>query len=134
MALPETRTIDTLRRTGAAFPRLHPAGQRPEIRATYLLFPSSPPREWHPAIPSREPLREISPYIRATAGSKIFPYRPASCTKRVSIEAGVTGLWWKYVGTEGKVIGIDRFGLSAPGNLVMKELGMTAESVVKAAG
>ncbi len=58
---------------------------------------------------------------------------PKSCTKRIAIEAGVTGLWWKYVGTEGKVIGIDRFGLSAPGGTVMKELGMTAESVVAAA-
>jgi transketolase len=58
---------------------------------------------------------------------------PPSCTKRISIEAGVTGLWWRYVGTQGKVIGIDRFGLSAPGNIVMKELGMTAEAVVAAA-
>ena len=54
---------------------------------------------------------------------------PPSCTKRVAIEAGVTGLWWKYVGTEGKVLGIDRFGISAPGNIVMKELGMTADAV-----
>jgi len=58
---------------------------------------------------------------------------PKSCTKRVAIEAGVSGLWWKYVGTEGKVLGIDRFGLSAPGNVVMQELGMTAECVVAAA-
>lgn len=57
---------------------------------------------------------------------------PASCTKRVAIEAGVSGLWYKYTGTEGKVIGIDRFGISAPGDIVMKELGMTAESVVEA--
>jgi transketolase len=54
---------------------------------------------------------------------------PAACTKRIAIEAGVSGLWWKYVGTAGKVIGIDRFGISAPGNTVMKELGMTADSV-----
>ncbi len=57
---------------------------------------------------------------------------PASCTKRVAIEAGVSGLWYKYVGLEGKVIGIDRFGISAPGNTVMKELGMTSDSVVSA--
>ena len=53
---------------------------------------------------------------------------PAACTKRVAIEAGVSGLWYKYAST---VIGIDRFGLSAPGNLVMEELGMTAANVVK---
>ena len=58
---------------------------------------------------------------------------PKACTKRVSIEAGVTDLWWKYVGTEGKALGIDRFGISAPGDVVMKELGMTAADVVAAA-
>jgi transketolase len=58
---------------------------------------------------------------------------PKSCTKRISIEAGVTDLWWKYVGTEGKALGIDRFGISAPGDVVMKELGMTADDVVAAA-
>ncbi|SKB05403.1 transketolase [Prosthecobacter debontii] len=57
---------------------------------------------------------------------------PAACTKRISIEAGVTGLWWKYVGTQGQVIGIDRFGISAPGNIVFKELGITAEAVAQA--
>ena len=57
---------------------------------------------------------------------------PASCTKRVAIEAGVSGLWHKYTGLEGKVLGIDRFGISAPGNVVMEELGMTAEAVVAA--
>jgi transketolase len=58
---------------------------------------------------------------------------PKSCTKRVSIEAGVTGLWWKYIGTEGKAIGIDRFGMSAPGDVVFKELGITTDHVVAAA-
>ncbi|GHB96076.1 transketolase [Cerasicoccus arenae] len=57
---------------------------------------------------------------------------PAACTKRIAMEAGVTLTWWKYVGTEGKVLGIDRFGISAPGNTVMKELGMTAEAVIAA--
>ena len=59
---------------------------------------------------------------------------PSSCTKRIAIEAGVTGLWYKYVGLEGKVLGIDRFGISAPGNTVMAELGMTGSNVVSAAG
>ncbi len=58
---------------------------------------------------------------------------PASVRKRVAIEAGVTGLWYKYVGLDGTVIGIDRFGISAPGDVVMKELGITAEHVVAAA-
>jgi len=58
---------------------------------------------------------------------------PASCTRRVAIEAGVSGLWWKYVGTQGKVLGIDRFGLSAPGGTAMKELGISKDAVVEAA-
>ncbi|HTJ79599.1 MAG TPA: transketolase [Rariglobus sp.] len=58
---------------------------------------------------------------------------PSAVRKRVAIEAGVTGLWYQYVGLDGKVIGIDRFGISAPGGVVMKELGITAEAVVAAA-
>ena len=58
---------------------------------------------------------------------------PQACTRRVAIEAGVSGLWWKYVGTTGKVLGIDRFGISAPANLVMQALGMTTAHVVAAA-
>jgi transketolase len=58
---------------------------------------------------------------------------PSVCTKRVAIEAGVSGLWHKYTGLDGKVIGVDRFGISAPGNTVMKELGMTAENLIAVA-
>jgi len=58
---------------------------------------------------------------------------PSSCRKRVSVEAGVTGIWWKYVGLDGAVVGIDRFGLSAPGPIVYQELGITAKAVVEAA-
>ncbi len=57
---------------------------------------------------------------------------PSSCKKRVAIEAGVTSLWCKYVGTQGRIIGIERFGLSAPGGEVMKALGITADAVVAA--
>ena len=58
---------------------------------------------------------------------------PPSCRARVAVEAGVTGLWRKYVGLDGKVVGIDRFGISAPAPQVYKELGITAEAVVAAA-
>jgi transketolase len=57
---------------------------------------------------------------------------PPSCRRRVAIEAGVSALWYKYVGLDGKVVAIDRFGLSAPGGKVMEKLGMTAQSVVDA--
>ncbi len=58
---------------------------------------------------------------------------PKAVRKRVAIEAGVSGLWYQYVGLDGKVIGIDRFGISAPGATVFKELGITTEAVVAAA-
>ncbi len=58
---------------------------------------------------------------------------PQACTKRIAIEAGVSALWWKYVGSAGKVLGIDRFGISAPGEVAMKELGMTKDHVLAAA-
>jgi transketolase len=57
---------------------------------------------------------------------------PASCRARVAIEAGVAGSWYKYVGLDGKIVSIERFGLSAPGDQVMQELGMTPASVVEA--
>jgi transketolase len=58
---------------------------------------------------------------------------PSSCRKRVAIEAGVSVYWHKYVGLDGKVVGIDRFGMSAPAPTVFKELGITAEALVAAA-
>jgi transketolase len=58
---------------------------------------------------------------------------PAACRRRVAVEAGVTGLWRKYVGLDGKVVGIDRFGLSAPAPDIFKALGVTTEAVVAAA-
>ena len=57
---------------------------------------------------------------------------PTSCRRRVAIEAGVSDLWYRWVGLDGRVIGIDRFGISAPGNQVMEILGMTAGNVVAA--
>lgn len=51
---------------------------------------------------------------------------PSSCTKRIAMEAGVSGLWYKYAS---KVVGVDRFGFSAPGDIVMKELGMSPENL-----
>jgi len=50
--------------------------------------------------------------------------------KRVAIEAGVTDAWYKYVGLDGAVVGLDRFGESAPAPLLFKEFGFTVENVV----
>lgn len=65
--------------------------------------------------------RQSSKYIESVM--------PLSCTKRIAIEAGVSDTWGKYVGLEGRTVCIDRFGLSAPGNTVMAELGINAEKI-----
>ncbi|MBA3872298.1 MAG: transketolase, partial [Anaerolineae bacterium] len=58
---------------------------------------------------------------------------PHSVTRRVSIEAGVTMGWDRYVGLDGVTIGLDRFGGSAPYEVLYREFGLTSEAVVKAA-
>ncbi|KAM3287509.1 transketolase, chloroplastic [Capsicum chacoense] len=58
---------------------------------------------------------------------------PASVTARVSIEAGSTFGWQKFLGDKGKAIGVDGFGASAPADRIYKEFGITAEAVVAAA-
>ncbi len=57
---------------------------------------------------------------------------PAGVTARVAVEAAVTDGWYKYVGLNGKVIGINRFGESAPAGQLFKEFGFTAENVLAA--
>jgi len=57
---------------------------------------------------------------------------PAGVTARVVVEAGVTAAWYKYAGLNGKVIGIDRFGESAPAGELFKYFGFTVENVVSA--
>ncbi len=58
---------------------------------------------------------------------------PAGVTARVAIEAGVTMGWGDVVGLQGKVIGLDRYGASAPGEVLMEKLGFTVDAVVAAA-
>ena len=57
---------------------------------------------------------------------------PAAVTARVAVEAGVTSFWAKYVGLQGAVVGIDRFGESAPAGELFKEFGFTVDNVVAA--
>ncbi len=106
---------------------------------THILLSSGSELQW--AVAAAKQLGvgtrvvSVPSFLRFDAQSKEYreSILPSSCRKRVAIEAGVTGLWSKYVGLDGKVVGIDRFGLSAPGNIAMKELGITTEAVVAAA-
>jgi len=58
---------------------------------------------------------------------------PPSVTARVSIEAAATFGWERYVGLTGTIIGMRRFGASAPADILFKEFGFTAEHVAEAA-
>jgi transketolase len=58
---------------------------------------------------------------------------PAAVTARVVIEAGVTATWWRYAGAAGKIIGLDRFGESAPANELFEHFGFSTDNVVKVA-
>merc|ERR1712050_122439 len=67
-------------------------------------------------------------FVRQPAAYKAEVLLP-SITMRVAIEAGVSHLWYKYVGLAGRVIGTDQFGFSAPGNIVMDAFGISAENL-----
>lgn len=58
---------------------------------------------------------------------------PRGVRNRVAVEAGVTDIWRKYVGLDGAVVGIDRFGASAPAGVLFKHFGFTAQAVADAA-
>ncbi len=58
---------------------------------------------------------------------------PSEVKRRISIEAGVTTGWQKYVGSEGLTIGIDEFGKCGPGEIVLEKFGFTVDNVVKSA-
>ncbi len=54
---------------------------------------------------------------------------PLRVWRRVAVEAGHPGYWWRFVGERGRVIGVDRFGVSAPGDVAMKACGITREHI-----
>jgi transketolase len=55
---------------------------------------------------------------------------PRAVTARLAVEPGATSGWWKWVGLDGDVLGLDRFGASAPGTTVLEKLGFTSENIV----
>jgi transketolase len=58
---------------------------------------------------------------------------PRSVPARLAVESGVPMSWWKWVGDHGDVLGIERFGASAPGTTVLREFGFTADSIAERA-
>lgn len=94
------------------------------------------------AVKAQEALAEKGKNIRVVSipSTNVFEsqdqaYRdsvlPPAVKRRVAVEAGVSDGWYKYVGFDGKVIGLDRFGESAPAGELFKEFGFTVENVVK---
>ena len=56
---------------------------------------------------------------------------PPACRNRIAIEAGVPDYWYKYVGLDGKVMGVSRFGLSAPAADIFKYLNITVDKLTE---
>jgi transketolase len=56
---------------------------------------------------------------------------PSAVRKRLAIEAGVSDFWRKYVGLDGKVIGVDTFGISAPYQKLFEHFGFTVRNVIE---
>ena len=54
---------------------------------------------------------------------------PAAVTRRLAVEAGATGGWWKYVGLGGRVLGVDQFGASGKAPDLMRKFGLTPDNV-----
>jgi transketolase len=54
---------------------------------------------------------------------------PREVTARLAVEPGASMSWWKWVGLDGDVLGLDRFGASAPGPIVLEKLGFTADNI-----
>ena len=88
--------------------------------------------------------KQIGPHVRVVSMPSMFRFNnqpasyresvlPASCERRIAIEAGKSDLWYRYVGPKGAIIGIDSFGFSAPGAQVLSELGMNVENIVATA-
>jgi len=78
------------------------------------------------SMPCWELFQENSPEYRESV-------LPSGVSARVSIEAGVTLGWERYVGPSGRMLGVDRFGASAPGKVILEKYHLTAADVVRAA-
>jgi transketolase len=78
------------------------------------------------SMPCMELFEDQSPEYRQSVIPREVP-------ARLAVEPGVSMSWWKWVGDQGEVLGVDRFGASAPGKKVLEEFGFTAESIVERA-
>ena len=100
--------------------------------------------EVHPALLAGKQLKDkgISTRVVSLPSWELFNAQPAECRhgvlppeiwRRITFEAGSSMGWERYAGPRGTVIGLDHFGASAPGNVVMEKLGFTAAHIVEEA-
>ncbi|MBI4684477.1 MAG: transketolase [Nitrospirae bacterium] len=124
------------------------------MKGAYVLADSSPSNpeiiliasgsEVHPALEAYERLKSENVKMRVVnmASWELFEMQPEEykdavlppdVKKRISVEAGSTHGWHKYAGTDGIIIGIDDFGASAPGEILLEKFGFTSENIMKKA-
>jgi transketolase len=125
------------------------------VRGGYVLFESQPGAceliligtgsEVELAVQAAKQLAEKGVAVRVVSmpSTTVFErqdaaYResvlPAACRRRVAVEAGTRDFWYKYVGLDGVVIGMDSFGASAPADQLYAHFGITVDTVLAAAG
>ncbi|MGO9319577.1 MAG: transketolase [Solirubrobacteraceae bacterium] len=100
--------------TGAEVPPTLEAGRALAERGTRVRVVSMPCMDLFEEQPQAYRDEVLPPGVRA----------------RLAVEPGASMSWWKWVGLDGDVLGLDRFGASAPGTTVLKELGFTAENIL----
>jgi transketolase len=136
-AVPFLRTAtdaEAVRRGGYVFAEA--AGGARRMRAVIIATGSEIPL----AVEARKALQAAGVAVRVVSmpSTTVFDRQDAAYKSsvlpdgipRVAIEAGVTDLWWKYVRADGAVIGIDRYGESAPAAQLFKHFGFTADNLV----
>jgi transketolase len=151
-ALERTDGPTGLQLTRQGLPTLAATAEGGTIRGAYVLAEAdgdldaiviASGSEVHDALAARETLQADGIGVRVVSmpswdvfAKQDVSYReqvlPPAVTARVSIEAGVTAGWERWIGERGRAIGIDRFGASAPGEVVARKLGISPESVVAA--
>jgi transketolase len=115
-----------------------------DTRGTPDLILLASGSEVHLALSVREELKKEGKKVRVVnmASLKLFDKQPnkykervlpSGCEKRLAIEAGCSLSWHKYIGLKGDVIGIDRFGASAPHDVLLEKFGFTVENILKRA-
>ena len=144
----------TLVMTRQAVPTLSPDMVGDVSKGAYVLYESgeTPPdiiligtgSEVHIALSAARQLADEGVSVRVVSmpSTTLFARQPAEyqeavlpkeVKKRISIEAGASFGWHLWVGDEGIIIGVDRFGASAPGKIIYEKFGLTAEAVTAAA-